>query len=303
MGTLRLCGFFVLLTCIAVFETQSAFAADGYTVKSDVVFLNRKAGPQSADVYMPSKPKAVPAPGVVLVHGGGFVTGDKTMANAVNVAAYLASRGYVVFNANYRLAKDGGTIPENIYDVKCALKWFRARAADYGAAPDKISIIGLSAGGYLASATAVTAGNPDFEPATCGDARADAAPSAVPYAVIWYGIHDFPTMNSSSAGALDAFLFQNVKNKKEFKKKISPITYASSAPPMLLLHGLSDSLVPYRQSRDMCAAMKAAGRTCVLIEYPDAEHAFVDTKNGGPAIFNAALKATADWLDKQSAQN
>ncbi len=297
MSNMRRRGFIVLISFFA-FLTP-AFAADGYSVISNVEFLSGKTGVQTADVYTPSSPKSALSPAVVLVHGGGFVTGDKTMSNAVNVAAYLASRGYVVFNANYRLAKDGGTIPENIFDVKCALKWFRARAAEYGAAHARISIIGLSAGGYLASITAVTADNPDFEPATCGDELTDAASSTVPYAVVWYGIHDFPTMNSSSASALDTFLFRQVKNKKEFKKKISPITYASKAPPMLLLHGLSDSLVPYQQSRDMCAAMKAAGRSCDLIEYPDAEHAFVDTRNGGPGIFNAALKETADWLDKQ----
>ncbi len=291
-----------LLLALVAFTAQTVFASDGYTIKKDITFITRKTGPLTADVFIPSAPKSSPSPAMVVIHGGGFVTGDKAMENSANVAAYLASRGYVVFNANYRLAKDGGIIPENIHDVKCALKWFRSRAADYGADPGKISIIGLSAGGYLASITAVTAGNPDFEPATCGDERADAATTEVPFAVIWYGIHDFTTMKSSSASMLDSVLFKNAKNKKEFKKKISPVTYATQAPPMFFLHGLSDSLVPYQQSREMCAAMKDAGRDCTQVEYENSDHAFVDLKTGGPGIFNAALKETADWLDKRFAE-
>ncbi|HOX28136.1 MAG TPA: prolyl oligopeptidase family serine peptidase, partial [bacterium] len=178
---------------------------------------------------------------------------------------------------------------------------FRARAAGYGVEEGKLAIVGFSAGGYLASISAVTRSMPEFESA-CDDKMADKQRPDIDVAVVWYGIHDFNKLSPMSGNVMDTVLFSKVSDKKSFKKKVSPVTYAEKAPPMLLLHGTVDSLVPVSQSHEMCDAVKAAGGECKMVEFPNSEHSFKNVKTGTDDDFKAALAETGEWLDKHFAK-
>lgn len=289
----------MIALCMAASCAARAAEPDALTRINDIVYTERPGGVSlKGNITRPVGDALLP--GIILVHGGGFVAGSKDKWNIPEIAAFLASHGYVVFSVDYRFLQFGGMFPENIYDVKCSVKWFRAHAAENGVDLNRIVIMGNSAGGYFASFMAVTQNNDSFNNASCGDPALDAQPPAVDLAVAFYGVHDFNTMTGNLLNAVELSYFRKIKDKKAFKTEISPVTYAASATPMLLIHGTADQLVPVAQSREMCDALKKNNIQCTLIEFPGLDHGFVDEQYGkGPA--GEALEAALKWIDEQFA--
>ncbi|MEH0153175.1 alpha/beta hydrolase [Limibacter armeniacum] len=108
-----------------------------------------------ADIYYPTKPNTK-RNGLVLVHGGGWRTGDKSMMKSI--AEKLADKGYWVCVPEYRMSLEA-PYPAAVYDLKDAIKWFKSRDYDL----EKVAIIGFSAGGQLASLVGTTNGITHFE--------------------------------------------------------------------------------------------------------------------------------------------
>ena len=109
------------------------------------------------DVYRPTGAPEAGArrPAVLQIHGGAWVIGDKR-EQGIPLLRYLAARGWVGFNVNYRLSP-GATFPDHLVDVKAALAWIRAHADEYGLDPDFVVVTGGSAGGHLTALMALTA--------------------------------------------------------------------------------------------------------------------------------------------------
>lgn len=265
----------------------------------EIVITERDGGAfkVTADLYRPAGGEKLP--GIVIAHGGGFVAGSKDAFGIPEVSRYFARNGFVVLAVDYRLLQHGGLFPKNAQDVKCAIQWLRANADAYGVDTARIAIQGNSAGGYMASFAAVTQTSEEFN-ASCGRPGLDAQPPAVDLVVAWYGVHDFTTMTHNLVKAMTISYFQGIKDIPAFKKHISPITYAQNAPPMLLLHGTADQLVPFDQSVRMCEAVNAAGGDCTLIEYPGVDHGFIGEHLGTDNADNA-LHVTAKWLRERFA--
>lgn len=171
--------YFVAFVALLVFACVAPAANAAVTVTKNVVFTTVLVDPLPGspagtpkrsislhlDVNRPASTTALPA--VILIHGGGFVTGHKDGSAAL--AALLADQGFVVFNINYRLAC--GTTPSQLFysatatlngmcgaramtivqDVQTAVRWVRANASKYGANPLRVGALGTSAGGHLAS--------------------------------------------------------------------------------------------------------------------------------------------------------
>jgi len=266
---------------------------DGLIFKDEIVITTREDGYKvTADLYRADNNEKLP--GLIIAHGGGFVAGSKDAFGIPEVSQFFARHGFVVLAVDYRLLQDGGLFPKNAQDVKCSIQWLRAHAAEYNVDTGRMIIQGNSAGGYMASFASVTQHNDTFN-ASCGDPALDAQKPEVDFMAAWYGVHDFTTMTHNLVRTMELSYFRKVKDIPAFKKEISPITYADQAPPMLLLHGTADQLVPFDQSVSMCKAVNAAGGDCTLIEFPGYDHGFVGEKLGTEGA-DKALTDTLKWL-------
>ena len=110
------------------------------------------------DVYYPEQTDA-PLPTIVSIHGGGYVYGDKEIYR--RYCMDLAKRGFAVVNFNYRLAPKW-KFPAPLYDTNAVMEWVRKNAARYHLDPNRIILVGDSAGAQLASQYAAIATNPAY---------------------------------------------------------------------------------------------------------------------------------------------
>ena len=225
-----------------------------------------------------------PFPAIILVHGGGWVAGDKQQY-ITYIFQPLSDAGFAWFSINYRLAPQF-KFPADVEDVEAAVGWIKANAAKYKVDAKRIVLIGESSGGHLVSL--VGARN---------------QPGARVAAVVsMYGIHDFISASIAwkpiPVEILQLFGIPAVNAKTaQILIKASPVVYVSKdMPPFLLMHGSNDEDVPYEQSVEMCNAMKNAGAQCDLITIQGAPHG-MDHWEGHPE-FLWYKKALVDWLRK-----
>jgi alpha-L-fucosidase 2 len=189
-----------------------------------------------------------PFPVCILVHGGGFERGDK-QKQPKHWFAPLSDAGYAWVSINYRLAP-AHKYPGSVEDLKTAVRWVKSHAADYRFDPARIVLIGESAGGYLVNMVGVKN-------------EEDTRVAAV---VSFYGAADLPFRLKSSNGK-PSITFSNyfgVTEDNEVTRKFlveaSPATHVRPGlPPFLLIHGNKDETVPYEQSVNFFAKLKAAG--------------------------------------------
>ena len=236
-------------------------------VETNVAYLGTNRA-ETADLYSPlqmSKDRRLPA--VLIIHGGGFNDGDKARPREINIATNLVSQGYVCMSINYQLRKKQGDVtwPQSVYDAKAAVRWLRKNATALQIDPDRIGVIGCSAGGNLAAMLAQTQPKDGFDlKEPYGEFS-----SAVNCAVDFYGAvklmeyHDMKMFNKTRAEA------------PELYEKASPVSYAhKQAAPMLIVHGTADKVVPESQSRSLAAVLDSVGAEHQLVIVPDAPHTF-----------------------------
>jgi acetyl esterase/lipase len=208
------------------------------------------------------------APAVLLIHGGGWVSGDREQLRGFGVL--LGREGFVCVTAEYRLTGEAPW-PAQIHDVKAVLRWMRANAAQLRIDPTKIAIEGNSAGADLALFAAGTQNAPEWEGAG-GNSGSGTEVSAVIafYPPVLLGNSFDDPSGSVSASAL--LLDQTTANSA---KEASPLSYArADFPPTLLLHGNADTVVPAAASFRMYEALQAAGAPVELHVYAEAPHGF-----------------------------
>ena len=238
-------------------------------VVKDVAYLGgtRK---EKADIYSPlDHDKSKPLPGIIVIHGGGFNDGDKARGRELNISESLTLKGYVCMSINYKLRRMQGQVtwPQSVHDAKAAVRYLRKEAANLGVDPEKIGVIGCSAGGNLAMMLATT-GLADGFDAVAGEPYQDIS-SRVTCAIDFYGAVDLMNYH-------DMKMFAKTREEApELYKKGSPITYLDAKdPPMLLVHGTADVTVPLSQSETYLKIAKEKGAPCLLEVIPEAPHTF-----------------------------
>ena len=237
---------------------------------ADVVYTQGDGAPQTLDIYLPEGDG--PWPLLIYVHGGGWMAGDKQ--EGAEIADGFVPQGYAVVSINYRLAPQH-PFPAAIADTQCAVAWAREHAAEYGFDAAHVALIGGSAGGHLAALAGVVAApsapaKPTWQP-SCGDPNVDLQVQAI---VSFAGPMDLSLVEKSSAGrgAVVAFLGSACEDAA-ICAAASPITYVSAdAPPMLLVHGTEDAIVPVVGSERMAQALWAAGAQVIYLPVPGAGH-------------------------------
>src|SRR5215472_18654307 len=124
------------------------------TIQNGITYANHDGVELSGDLYLPQVAKAAPA--LVAVHGGGWVAGVRSAFQYWG--PYLAARGIAMFAISYRLATKGKTYPRAIQDVLAGVQFVRGKAPELGIDPQRIGLIGASAGAHLASLAALAGG-------------------------------------------------------------------------------------------------------------------------------------------------
>ena len=194
---------------------------------------------QKADVYRPSGVQLRPA--VLYFHGGGWVGMSKEDVIETHCARWVRA-GYVVVNADYRLAWDSPA-PAAVLDARAAARWMLANAAEWGIDPGRIVVAGESAGGHLALMTV----------AAMDQAKYGAGIRAVAV-VDWYGPTDLPAL-SGTRDWLETWLGK----RPELARELSPMSYVGMGfPPVIAIHGDADEVVPFEQSVRLVQAMPQA---------------------------------------------
>lgn len=248
---------------------SAAFGQDYRTVAS-IQYCTGGGKPLLMDVFVPDIPVRKPTPAVLWLHGGGWERGDK---NGSSGALLLAGAGFVTASIYYRLSGDA-KFPAQIEDAKCAIRYLRSHAADYGIDPDSIGIAGASSGGHLALLVGAAGLEAGFE----GSGGWAGTSSRVRAVSSYYGPTDFSTFmmeyGERGRNAIRKLVGVLPENTEAYKGA-SPISYVTrNMPPVLMFHGDSDQLVPHTQSERMLAALERAGVDARLITVGNADHDF-----------------------------
>ena len=194
-----------------------------------------------------------PAPGLIFIHGGGWQSGNRTDYTYYTVR--FAKRGYVCATISYRFMQEA-PFPAAVQDAKCAVRWMRANAAKYGINPDKLAVIGGSAGGHLSMMTGYSSDAPELE----GDGGNPGVSSRVQAVVDLYGPCDLECEEARNVDVVKTFIGKPYDEAPELYKKASPLTYVTKDdPPTLILQGTIDDLVPVWQSDRLAEKLKQAG--------------------------------------------
>ena len=215
--------------------------------------------PMHMDILQPQTRTKKPA--IIFVTGGGFVNANKD--NGAQLRMHLAENGYVVGSIQYRVAPTG-RFPQPLEDVKASIRYLKAHAQQFGVDPERIGVIGGSAGGYLTAMAATTSGTTTFDKGEYLNVTSD-----IKAAVDLYGLSDLTRIGDdypeavqklhASAGATEALWINGspvfggedggVLAHPEAAKAANPMTYISkTSAPMLLMHGTADTVVSPSQT-------------------------------------------------------
>ena len=265
--------------------SSAGVARDAVESQSAVAYASTSPS-QTLDLYLPASDGSTAAPLVVLIHGGAFAMGDSGME--AGLAQTLVQQGFAVAAVNYRLSGEA-LYPAGAQDVKAAVRWLRANAAQYGLDTDRFAAWGQSAGGWMANMLGVTGDQATiFDDDSLGNPDQSDAVQAV---VSWYGPVDFATMDEQAAdvtacagqsqahGTADSpesqWLGEAVDSSDQTASTdlTSYLAAAETVPAFSLAHGDADCNVPGGQSQQLKDALDGAGVTSTLTVLPGAGHA------------------------------
>jgi acetyl esterase/lipase len=241
--------------------------------------------PLELDLYLPET--AGPVPVIVHVHGGGWRRGSRRHplpALGPDFYDRLAAQGFAVAAVDYRLSGEA-RYPAALEDVRTAVGWTRDNADSYGLDTSRVFVWGDSAGGHLALMAALTG-------------------ATVQAVVAWFPVTDLaglPADVAAAGGTPDPgaesrealFLGAPASSVPDLALEASPVTYASAGvsgtPPILLMHGEADTMVPAAQSIRLAEALRAAGSIVELELVPGATH-FWDGASDIAAIVQRSIE-------------
>ncbi|MCX6226326.1 MAG: alpha/beta hydrolase [Bacteroidia bacterium] len=214
------------------------------------------------DIYRP-KNLNKPAPLLVFIHGGAWKGGNR--ADYLIYLVDFAKRGYITATVSYRLLKDG-PYPDCAEDITDAVRWFYNNGEKYGYDPDRIALVGGSAGAHLALLAAYGWGkhavNSDSTEVPENSHRIKAV-------VDIYGPVDLTTEYARNQTLVTSFIAHSFKETPELYRQASPINYLDKTdPPTMILHGTSDELVPISQSDMLKALLDSLGVPNVYYRVP-----------------------------------
>jgi acetyl esterase/lipase len=309
----------MMMLCFAVLmkaQPQGGFGAfqmpENNATFKNVDYAGDKLEAHQLDIYLPDTGKAKYKV-VVLIYGSAWFANNAKQMAYMSLGKPLTDAGFAVVSINHRSSGDA-KFPAQIQDVKAAIRFIRAHAAEYKLDTSFIGITGFSSGGHLSALAGVTNG---MKKRTVGSTTVDLEgtvggnldySSCVDAVVDWFGPVDMAHMENC----------QTVKDEKspeaalmggapaenpDLVALISPITYLANRagenqvnyPRFLVFHGDADNVVPHCQGVNFSEALKKAGQLEKFVTVPEGQH--------GPVTFNEqTFKQMTDFFLKEAAQ-
>jgi alpha-L-fucosidase 2 len=265
---------------IAVFP-MLLWAAETRIPTEDGVVYGVADGQQlTMDYYAPKGGSIHPI--AVIIHGGGYHGGDSKSGSEAYVADFLAPAGYAVFSVNYRVAPKY-PYPCMVLDVQRAVRYIRYNASKWNADPEKIALVGGSAGGFVSNMVGLLNGDGDPKAADPVD-RVSAKAQAV-VSLYAQSSFEFVPLNADVHRFLDPLIAQ--KGEKEAIREASPITYVSKDdPPFLQIIGDQDEYIPVSETVNLEKALHKVGVRCDTIVIAGGKH--------GTGGWNS-IRGVPDW--------
>lgn len=266
------------LTAMVMMTTAANAGEYEVTVRNDIVFAEHDGVKLLGDLYAPKGLDKAPV--LVGVHGGGWQIGDRKFYK--NWGTYLAKNGYAVFAIEYRLMKPGvKTWPGAVYDTRAAVQYVRAKAAELGVDPERVGLIGDSAGAHLSSLVALAGEEPLFSAEYKGDAQAGVSPK-VKTVVGFYGVYDMVAqwehdlVTRPRDNIVEKLLGGAPMVNRKAYFDASPMSYVTldkNTTRFLLIYGNEDDIAdPKTQSEPFLKALRQAGFFARSIVVPGAGH-------------------------------
>ena len=234
-------------------------------------------------------------PIAVFVYGGGWSEGATGQFSRYALA--FAAAGWVAVECSYRLA-DEARFPAQIADVHAAVDWLGVHGSAYGGDPDRVAVVGHSAGAHLAALASLTRDHPDLTPPN-GERPDESERPPIDAVAGISGVYDFehPSIRDEFPELLGDR--DGGRSLESQRRLASPVSYVSSdgdvssgelAPPTLLLHGADDEVVPPEQSERYRDALEAVGATVDCEIRPDADHVFLHSSSDYAATLDRVLE-------------
>jgi acetyl esterase/lipase len=273
---------------------QDTLSIPGMRVMADIRYGSADVK-QSFDLYLPEKAAGRRLPLMIWIHGGGWRMGRK---NEMEVA-YLAARGWAIASVDYRFSRDS-VFPAQVRDCNAAIRMIWKNAGKWGLDTGRFVLAGASAGGHLASLIAMSRNNriQDFDAWPLAD-----HPVSFRGVINFYGPADLYAFHGDETGykvdsptsSVSLLLGGPALKRPEWAKYASPTTYVDAGdPPVLILHGDRDPIVPLYLDELFYGVLRQAGVRSELVVLPGAGH-------GGPAFSDdSSRQKVISFLDSVS---
>ena len=286
MKRIVILGVLALAVVAALLLVAAARRNPEIVVERNLVYGRGGTAELNLDLAMP-KASDGPFPAIVFLHGRGWREGNRQeMSHFIEGVARM---GYVGVTVEYRLVP-AARFPAPVEDCKAAVRWLRANAGKYRVRPDRIGVVGFSAGGHLAGMLGLTHEKDGLE----GTGGNPGTSSRVQAVVSFFGPTDFSTRDwprDLEKEVIVPFLGGSFAERPDVYERASPITYVTKdAPPFLLFHGTEDELVPVDQSKRLARKLKSFGVAVQLVLLEGERHGFTDAKN------QESMKKMMDFL-------
>lgn len=260
-------------TIAQVSEVKKVVYPESFQAKIDEIYTKTDNWEGRLDVYY--NPKASkPCPVIIHIHGGGWNHGTKESQGGFN--SYFKA-GFAVVNVEYRLVQVAPA-PAAIEDIRAALNYVKLNAKILNIDPDRIVMEGGSSGAHLALMAGLLENDRRFDRYCAG--KIDMRVAAI---ISNFAPSDFPALliNSTLKNSLTHWLGDKVNNT-EFVASVSPLTHVKiTSPPVFLVHGTADNIVPYSQTVTLQAKLQKMG----------VYNEFISVEGGGHGGFEAKKKA------------
>ena len=265
MATLHVVALSLALGASTLAQNAKVAIPDSVLFEANIPYDQHKE--TVLDILQPKAAASQKRPGIIVIHGGGWVSGSKEDYGIPMCLRYV-EKGFVCANVEYRLAK-AATAPAAVTDVLNAAQWFEENAKKYRVDTKRIVVTGGSAGGHLALMVGMTPKSAKLGPTT-----------KIAAVVNFYGITDVADqLGGPHMQDYAVTWVPEQSGRLDLASRVSPMTYVrKGVPPILTIHGDADATVPYEHGVKLTKALRDAGENAELVSVPQGEHGFPEAK-------------------------